>query len=422
MLNNYGAKNFEKIGAVDNQWSPVIYFYCFYYIVLLFGGIVGLNLNFFVAGLFLVFLSIRYFRYLTNLKFDFLVFCLAFSLIIPLIPLLTNDKFDFTNTYQELIKYYALSLVILFGIILPFPPLNQARRSWLLIATILLFLLVGWFWPGGQGIQMGRVKGFSANPNGFALSAMSILFLVDFKKIHVSVQWICYFVVIPMIYVSRTSGALMGLIIGVCYRFLFGKNFFPTIRRFIVLAAIASTLPFLFFLVPAGTLPPVDRAISQLTIANENIKTILAGKKVDYVSIIEKRGSAESSSLAWRLSHWHKVVKTYLNSSMEIQLFGCGVGMSDVDFGIKPHNDYLRIFYETGVVGFVVILLTWIILYRRMDVKYRWVPVMVAVYCFSENNYDHFPAMSLLIFYMVSAKNGGQELSKTETIENSASC
>lgn len=421
MLNNQGTKNFEGSDDIDNRWNPIIYFYCIYYIVLLIGGIVGLNLNFVVAGLFLVFLSVRYFNYLTLLKFDLLFFCIIFSLVIPLVPILTNDKFDITNTYQEIIKYYALSLVILFSITLPFPPLCRARRSWLLIVVILCFLLAGWFWPGGQGIQMGRVKGFLTNPNGFALSVMTVLFLINFEKVHISVQWICYLVVTLMVYVSRTSGALLGLIIGVCYRFLFGKKSFPNIKRLILLLTLASTLPFLFFLVPAGTFPPVDRTISQLTIANENIKIILAGKKIDYVSIIEKKGSADSSSLAWRFSHWHKVLSAYSNSSIERQLFGCGIGMSDVDFGIKPHNDYLRILYETGAGGFLVIFLIWIILYRRMDVRYRWVPVMVAAYCFSENNYDHFPAMSLLIFYMVSAKNGGQKVTKTLRKENSFS-
>jgi hypothetical protein len=38
-----------------------------------------------------------------------------------------------------------------------------------------------------------------------------------------------------------------------------------------------------------------------------------------------------------------------------------------------------------------------------MDIKYRWVVLMIAVFSFTENNYDHFPAMSLLAFYMIGS-------------------
>jgi hypothetical protein len=37
-----------------------------------------------------------------------------------------------------------------------------------------------------------------------------------------------------------------------------------------------------------------------------------------------------------------------------------------------------------------------------MDKKYRWIVITIAVFCFTENNYDHFPAMSLMALFMIS--------------------
>jgi O-antigen ligase len=71
---------------------------------------------------------------------------------------------------------------------------------------------------------------------------------------------------------------------------------------------------------------------------------------------------------------------------------------------MKSHNDYLRLLLETGIIGFALFLFIWGAVYLKMGVQYRWAVVMVAIYCITENNYDHFPAMSLLIFYMLSAK------------------
>lgn len=76
----------------------------------------------------------------------------------------------------------------------------------------------------------------------------------------------------------------------------------------------------------------------------------------------------------------------------------------DSVFGLKAHNDYLRFLFQTGLFGLLFNLLLWRMLYRRMEVKYRWVVVMIAVFCLSENNYDSFPAMSMLAFYMMGAR------------------
>jgi hypothetical protein len=39
-----------------------------------------------------------------------------------------------------------------------------------------------------------------------------------------------------------------------------------------------------------------------------------------------------------------------------------------------------------------------------MAPAHRWVCVMVAVFSFSENNFDNFPIITLLVFFMLGAR------------------
>jgi hypothetical protein len=173
---------------------------------------------------------------------------------------------------------------------------------------------------------------------------------------------------------------------------------------FIVVCATA----LVFVAIPANTFRPVDLVIDKIMVACENVGRVKSGKQIEYYDIIQKQG-ADVTSGAWRLYHWHRLWGKFWSSDFEKILFGYGVGTTTYLFKMKPHNDYLRLLLETGIVGFALFLFIWGAIYLRMEVQYRWAVVMVAIYCITENNYDHFPAMSLLIFYMLSANSQNRQ-------------
>ena len=86
-------------------------------------------------------------------------------------------------------------------------------------------------------------------------------------------------------------------------------------------------------------------------------------------------------------------------------VFGHGVGSSGLLLGKLPHNDYLRILIEQGVLGLALSLAFFAVLFARIDWRYRHCIVAAALYCLCENNMDNLLFMSLFAFFLASAQN-----------------
>ncbi|MCU0269479.1 MAG: O-antigen ligase family protein [Acidimicrobiales bacterium] len=65
-----------------------------------------------------------------------------------------------------------------------------------------------------------------------------------------------------------------------------------------------------------------------------------------------ERGSGDpANSLSWRLSYWRDAMP--LAERNPVTGIGLGMVSQELDEGVPPHNDYVRIFVETGVVGLI---------------------------------------------------------------------
>jgi hypothetical protein len=387
-----------KIKAFD--WSPIIYFYCIYLGVVFLGEVSGFHANIIGAAIFLVLLYGRYWKSLFSIKINALFFCVIFSSLITLIPLISYNEKMLLATINDLAKYYGLNFVILIGLSLPLTPINQSKRSWLLYFFILCFLLTGWVWGIISGVHEARVKGFLANANNFALTAVVLLFLLDFERIRIYARIFSHALVITMIYISGTGGAMVGYLAGMTYKHLFSRK--GKFKGLIVIALGIALITSVIFAVPAGEIKPIDSMVRKFTITLDNIDRVIAKKQIDFYSIIQ-REKQDNTSLLWRLQQWRIVIDNFINLSPEHILFGAGIGSSFIKLKSLPHNDYLRILFETGLIGFFLNMAIWISIYRRMDIRYRWAVLMIAVFSFTENNYDHFFAMSLVALYMLSS-------------------
>lgn len=399
------------------HWEPIIYFYCIYIGIIFAGAIAGIQTTYYGAAVFIVMLYARYGRRLLNLGMSLMVFCILLNIIFPLIPLISFDGDMLLKIWPDLVKYWALLFVMLIGMCLPLTPLPLARRAWMLYFVVLAFLVTGWAMSQGGGLHGERVKGFLPNPNVFALTAMMLPLLVKNESKGGLVRGANHLVVLTLIYVSHTSGAIVGYFAGMLHRFIFANREGSVVIRSMVMTIAVAAATIIFFAIPANTFRPVDRAIENIAVAGENIGRVFSGKSIEYSDIVERQGDDVTSG-AWRLSHWRRLWVRFWDSSFDKVLFGYGIGSSAAIFQLKPHNDYLRLLLETGIVGFVFFMAVWVMIYLRTYERYRWAVIMVAVFCVTENNYDHFPAMSLLVLYMMgAAKSKGQGESTLATTD-----
>lgn len=385
------------------SWVPVIYFYSAYLLLMLFGGIAGVHTTTYGGAMLMVLLYFWYGKYLVKLKMDHVVFFVFICLLIPVIPIAFYSKKLLGETSQEIIKFYALYLLFFLALSLPLTPLGEARNKKVLYGCLLAFLLVGWGWSVLKGGPVTRVKGFLPNPNGFALTAMMLFLLIDEENTRALWKRTTHFLVILFIYISGTSGAILGYLAGISYKYLFKSVSQKTLMRISLFVCFATLALTIVIFIPRGIIKPVDRFVEKIKIVTTYSDRVLENKTIDFYSIIGPNGEDLTSGL-WRIYQWNRISTIFMDSSIDKIFFGNGLGTTDVLFGLKSHNDYLRILFETGLLGFFSSIIIWGTLYFRMDLKYRWVVVMIAVYCFTENNFDHFPAMSLLLFYMVSSK------------------
>lgn len=404
--------------AAGFRWEPIIIFYCIYILIILAGGFIEKHTATWGGLIFLLLLYGRYWHHLLNMKIDMLVLFVFLSMLVPLIPMISYDEGTFAATYNELIKYYALNMVILLGVSLHLTPIGRSGHSWILHFTLLSFLVAGWVFSRLHGNADPRVTGFLPNPNGFALTAMMLLFLTDERGKNSPLALINHAIVITLIYVSRTSGALIGYLTGTFHRFVFGGRGRHRAAKGIALLLVFTACTAVFLVIPENTFKPVDATLQKIDVTRRHLDRVMSEKKIDFYSIIEEKNGEDVTSGLWRIYQWNNIIRRLMNSPIEKILFGYGIGTTEVVFKAKSHNDYLRILFETGVIGFIFNITIWVTLYRRMDAVYRWIPVMVAVFCITENNYDHFPAMSMLVFYMIGSGMKPSEIRFTRTAIN----
>lgn len=231
--------------------------------------------------------------------------------------------------------------------------------------------------------------------------AIMLLFLTNNEATRSVTNRTSHIIVISLILLSRTSGALLGYLAGFLHSKVLETKKYRLIRVTILLIAIFLIIA-LFAAIPRNTIEPIDKALKKIEAAEKNVNRILSGNKIDYYAMIESAGEDNTSGV-WRLNQWNSILTLFVHSSLDKIFFGYGIGATRIFFMADAHNDYLRILFETGLVGLILNMTIWIILYRRMPLKFRSIVIMIAVFCITENNYDNFPAMSLLVFYMIGA-------------------
>ncbi len=157
-------------------------------------------------------------------------------------------------------------------------------------------------------------------------------------------------------------------------------------------------------IVSAYLLMPEAPGLSRITPVVQSLVLLHEGainlRAVTFGQLVEILGTTDLSFL-FRLKHWLNLWDLYASASGYEWLFGLGIGSSVAlsSIGMVPHNDYLRMLFECGIVGlagFVAMIGSIVYLSGR-----RWesVPLfIIAFYFLSENLVNNYLAMALFFF------------------------
>ena len=189
---------------------------------------------------------------------------------------------------------------------------------------------------------------------------------------------------------TKSTGALLVALLIISY---IGISKKPIYGIYAILSLCA-----MFFIVVQLNAPLFDRLIYQFQFL----------MLVDLDLIIEKATAAKFGSMGsgiWRLSYWLAIIFEFLSLSTADILFGLGADSMTTGYFqlevmyIDPHNDFLKVFVEFGVIGVVGLF---IFLWRLHVVSGKKLELLI-IMClpmFLGNILVNFPFMQLLVIIL----------------------
>jgi O-antigen ligase len=323
------------------------------------------------------------------------------AFFLPLIQILVSSA----AVPEALFKHVSLCLVIAIARVLELPAVFKSKMRWVLAVHVLAILFIsmtifkGTSWDGGS-----RHSGLFVNPNNLALIPFLLLFLVNPLKDKWAVHVGTHATVAGVLAFTGTSGAILAYAIGFVVHLcsMISKKARAVIYG---LGAAGGVAAIAFLAVGGLRLLPESRLINQFAVMGDQMQTVFDGTPLDYYAQEKVLGSGSGSAI-WRIEHWREVVMLYLDGTPGQQIFGFGIGGAVRIMGILPHNEYLRMLFEQGVLGLLLFLFVWYRIIMTAPPPVRYIGLIVALYSFSENNLDNFPFMALLVLFL-SARGVG---------------
>lgn len=189
-----------------------------------------------------------------------------------------------------------------------------------------------------------RYQFIFSHPNHFAyyLCAVLLYFATSSRDGRMSERdYVFSALIIFMLLINKSSGGVLtALVILAISNF---KRFLDVrVAPFILIGAIL----FLYFF-------NFDKV-------NNQIAFLVDG---DVRELVEDGNLGGSGSLAWRLVYWYMIVSEFFHGSFADILFGVGFGTMSLGnypyffMYTDPHNDFIRIFVENGIIGILFFLL-----------------------------------------------------------------
>jgi len=319
------------------------------------------------------------------------VVSLTSAVCVPLLQIVSSSE---PLSLEALFKHVSLCLVMAASRILQLPLACKSKVRKLLVLQILAILLIsftiyrGTSWDGGT-----RHSGLFVNPNNLALIPFLLLFFVDPVRDGLILRLATHAIVVAVLAFSGTSGAVVayGIGLGVHLRTLISKRWRRFVYMLIPVFCVASAT---FIAMNGMRLLPETRLTKQVSVIGVQLQNVLQGGDVAYYEQERVLGPGTASGI-WRVAHWRRTLATYFDGTFTQQIFGFGLGSSPRMMGKLPHNEYLRLLFEQGILGFALFVFAWRQIIKTAPAHVRYIGLVVAIYSFSENNLDNFPFMAL---------------------------
>jgi hypothetical protein len=236
-------------------------------------------------------------------------------------------------------------------------------------------------------LNIGNTFSYFANANVATLYFSALVFTVSQP-----LGWRAIFLQFLNIAVMNKVGAAAATVAAI------GLWIMIPLRKESVLALVAFALA----VVCAYSLGAFDRALAML----ESMQ-LLADLGPDYVSrlsfkrLVQVTGTTDLSGF-FRVIHWANIWDIYSSGGIGTIIFGYGIGQTAnlTVLPLIPHNDYLRMLVEYGLINLIIFVCFLVHVLRSLKIGIAKVLFMVLLlYFFSENLIDHFSSMTLYFTY-----------------------
>jgi len=336
-------------------------------------------------------------KYPRNVNWTFIA-----SVILVALPIM--EMLCGINDVLEWIAYIKQSSIFLLYIVLYYvklKPVNSSKSRGVFVACILFFMALSFAMGKTYTGDSERLKGIFQSPNSLLLVVFGLLFFLNEKDPKV-IKIITHSVIVVFCVLTSTLGGIMGY--GSCMVFKYKSKILT--RRYLLLAIGLMASLAVFWIVGGAIFSKTmlgHRIFASFSALNDNYSDAFSDK-VDYGRLAPEYGGQNLSGV-WRIMHWGRIWKRYYSSGPLNWVCGMGIGYSRANFALVPHNDYLRILTEQGLLGFSLYLVFFISLYRKIPPPQRYPTIAFFVYCISENNLDTFVYLALLVFYFSGYEN-----------------
>lgn len=317
--------------------------------------------------------------------------------------------YDPTNTiFHFFLKHLVVCILYIFIFSMGLAPIYSTPFRKVFILVLLFMGFVSLIMPNASETDdVMRMSGIFVNANMFSLSMMTLLFLIDEEKDSAAKKFSIHAILILFLLLSGTSGAILAYCCAMLFKYLLILKSTHRYRNKWVLLPFGIALVALGFMLTTNlfiNVPIAKRIVSQLYMVWHELPLAASGYELDYGHLNKMYGTNDCSGI-WRISHWRTCVDVVSHSNI-IQLFcGHGIASSSLLLYNDPHNDYLRVLIEQGIIGLTLYIAFFLTMFRRIDSRYWYCIVMIAIYCFSENNMENLVFMSIFVFFLASAQN-----------------
>jgi hypothetical protein len=174
-------------------------------------------------------------------------------------------------------------------------------------------------------------------------------------------------------------------------------SIFPLRRQVFVALFILAIASFLAYAL--GTLDRLLTGLDSIALIwSLNPSTVA---RMSYKELIEMTGTTDLSAF-FRIIHWTNIWELYSTQGLGVILFGYGAGQTGLVayMPLPPHNDYLRVLAEYGLLSFLVFVFFVVSIVTSIKLQAaKIIFTVLLIYFVSENLIDNFTSMALFFSY-----------------------